>query len=109
MTTFYLSYSNINIKNKNNKLKMKILTVKRLPTSEEEMNIVKEFFDDGEEIVFNIFNDVEGEPMGLRSATGLEVKFLEQLKTIMEKQNVDIKPEVKIIQSDDIVYKNDNE
>lgn len=84
---------------------MKILTVKRLPTSEQEMDIVKEFFEEGEEVIFNIYDG--SEPLGLRSATALEKKFISELKTIMEKQT--IKPEQAFTPTDGFTYKNDNE
>lgn len=65
---------------------MNILTVKRLPENEIELNILKEMF--GQDIVVNLQDEGLIEPLGLRSATQLEIKFLEEMKKLME-QNVE--------------------
>ena len=61
---------------------MKILTVKRLPENEIELNILKEMF--GQDIVVNLQDELSIEPLGLRNATQLEIKFLEEMKKLME-------------------------
>lgn len=83
---------------------MNILTVKRLPTTEQEMDIIKEFFG---EVVFNLYDETGSEPIGLRAATSLEVKFINDLQEIMMKQQ--IKPEQAFTPTDGFTYKNDNE
>lgn len=68
---------------------MNILTVKRLPQTEEEMNLIKEFFG---EVVYNLYDESANEPLGFRAATNLEIKFLSELKEILEKQQSDSMP-----------------
>jgi hypothetical protein len=64
---------------------MKILTIKRLPQTQEEMDLLKDMFGDG--LIYNLFDEGSKEPLGLREATDLEIKFLSELKTILENQN----------------------
>ena len=64
---------------------MNILTVKRLPENEIELNTLKEMF--GEDIVVNLQDELSIEPLGLRSATQLEIKFLEEMKKLMEQND----------------------
>ena len=61
---------------------MKILTVKRLPTNEVELGLLKEMFD--ENIIINLQDEGGVEPLGLREATQLEIKFLDEMKKILE-------------------------
>lgn len=63
---------------------MNILTVKRLPTNEEELTFLKDFF--GEDIIINLYNEKEDEPIGFRKSTPLEIKFLSEMKAALEKQ-----------------------
>jgi predicted HTH domain antitoxin len=82
---------------------MNILTVKRLPETEQEMDIIKEFFG---EVVFNLYDENGYEPIGFRSATSLEVKFINELQEIMMKQQ--IKPEQAFTPTDGFEYKSNN-
>jgi len=64
---------------------MKILTVKRLPTNEDELNLLKELF--GDDITINIQDEEGVEPLGLRSATKLEIRFLDEMRRLLENRS----------------------
>lgn len=64
---------------------MEILTIKRLPQTEEELTLLKELF--GESIIINLYDEEGNEPIGFRKATDLEVKFLNELKEVLERRN----------------------
>ena len=61
---------------------MTIVTLKRLPQSQEEINLLTELF--GEGLIFNLFDENGKEPVGFREATDLELKFLSELKERLE-------------------------